>query len=442
MDHPAAPQDDHGHRLRTIAWIALGVAVAYLVWWGIRRGLETSFDLTVGFSAGQAWLHGRNPYDSAILTDVFASSGGGTDAAQQLDTLLNVYFPTTLPLFVPSGIVDWSEAKLLMLVVNTVASAFVALGLCRVLEWRFSEPRSVLFVAFVLALAPLHTSIAIGQSAIIATGLIVAAIILDRSGRPVASGIAYGLATAAKVQLGLPFLAYQFWRRRWTSAGTGSLVLAALTLMAVIRMEVATVPWLTSWSTNLQRLSGAGGFNDASPLNPERYSLVNLQYLIGSFGISDDVADVVTYLLVGLAALLFVTLLRVRPPSDKLLAPAVIATLSLLVTYHRYYDAVILALPIAWAMMVWQTGQRRLAVVALVLCADFILPVQTALHDFEQRQVLPSAVTDGFLWQSVLMTQHVWALVILAAVLLLAAAGAGRSGREPIGLLADRVPAD
>jgi hypothetical protein len=108
----------------------------------------------------------------------------------------------------------------------------------------------------------------------------------------------------------------------------------------------------------------------------------------------------------------------VREERRDLLAIAVIAPLSLLVVYHRYYDAVLLAFPIAWALSRWEAGERRLAAATLLLCADFLLPAQTALHEVQQRQILPLAVTDNPIWTSILMTQHVWALVLLVPVLL------------------------
>ena len=58
----------------------------------------------------------------------------------------------------------------------------------------------------------------------------------------------------------------------------------------------------------------------------------------------------------------------------------------------------------------------------LVLSADFMLPFQTALHDMQQSQLLPAWLTDGPIWETVLITQHVWALILMTLVLLFAAA--------------------
>lgn len=414
-----------------MAWALLAISAAYLAWRGIARGLATSFDLTVGFAAGKAWLQGLDPYDPAVLGRVLAATSAGADTVNQLDTLRNVYVPTTLPLYVPLGLFDWLTARTFMVGLNTVASLGIAFGLCRIVGLSLAGPSAIGLIALVLAFAPLHTSMAIGQSAIIATGLIVGAILLDRSGRPVAAGIAYGLAGAAKVQLGLPFLAFQVLRRRWSIAASGGLVAGGLTVVAIARMQVAGVPWTSSWLDNLMTLASPGGINDASTLNPERHSLVNLQYLLGSLGVSAPIADIITIVIVGMATLGAIALARRIPQSQELVVLALIAPLSLLVVYHRYYDAVILTLPIAWAFSAWRTGQRMLAALVLVLCADFLVPAQIALNAVENRQILPSEITDGFLWRSVLTTQHVWALVVMAAVLLWAMVMAGRDRHDP-----------
>ena len=112
------------------------------------------------------------------------------------------------------------------------------------------------------------------------------------------------------------------------------------------------------------------------------------------------------------------------PELQELLALSVVAVLCLLVVYHRYYDAVLLAVPITWSFTALHGAHWREGVAVLLLSADFILPFQTALHAMQQEQLLPAWLTGGPLW-GVLITQHVWALVLMTLVLLLAAA------REP-----------
>ena len=206
-----------------------------------------------------------------------------------------------------------------------------------------------------------------------------------------------------------------------TQATTSCLALVGLTVLSVVRMQVAGGPWLNSWLANLSWLSRPGGMNDPSMQNPDRYSLINLQYPLSSLIADGALVQLMTLSAVGLAALALVWLRRGRDPHPDLLALAIVAVLGLLVAYHRYYDAVLLAIPIAWACSVVGTPRWRQGVVVLALCADFILPFQTALNAV-QNQILPSSLTGGVFWNAVVLAQHAWALTLMAIVLLVAAA--------------------
>ena len=197
-------QDRPRRRALAFGWLAVVAAVLYLTWWGILRGAAASGDLAVGYGAGSAWVRGEDPYDLAVLTAHVRAGGADQPIAGRLQTLLDVYFPTTLPSFAPLAPLSWDQAKFAVLALNIAAAAFIAWGLVRLLGWRRSEARTLWLVAFVLGLAPLHTTMAIGQVAILATAAIVAAMVLERSGRPIWAGVFYGLAIVLKVQIGLP----------------------------------------------------------------------------------------------------------------------------------------------------------------------------------------------------------------------------------------------
>ena len=109
-----------------------------------------------------------------------------------------------------------------------------------------------------------------------------------------------------------------------------------------------------------------------------------------------------------------------------LLALLADAVLGLLVTYHRYYDAVVLALPIAWAFSMVGTTRWRQAALVILLCTDFIFPVLGAMRLADERQMLPLGLTDSLIWRVVLLPIHVWVLVSLVAVLLWSLARAPR----------------
>ncbi len=161
--------------------------------------------------------------------------------------------------------------------------------------------------------------------------------------------------------------------------------------------------------------------NDPSPQNPDRYTLVNLQYPLDSLLNNDAAGTALTLAFVGVAAALLVWLIRGHYPRAKSLALATVAVLGLLVTYHRYYDAVLLAIPVAWAFSTFGTRRWASGALLLVLCADFLLPLQTALNDMQQRGLVPAWLTGNWIWDSVVLAQHAWALVLMVGILLWAA---------------------
>jgi len=409
--------------LQILPWLAVLLAAAYLSWRGVWRGAGNSEDLAVGFSAARAWLLGHDPYDAAVLNrDLFLAGGADLTNSGLLELLRNVYFPTTLPVLAPLALVSWPEARVLGLVINVGASLFIALGVSHLLGWRLTSPRALALTSFVLVLAPVDATIAVGQTCIMATAAVVWAVLLERSGRATASGVMWGLATAIKVQVGLPFVAYLLWRRRWAPALASCLVLVGLTVLSVVRLQVAGASWLTGWLANLSWVSRPGGINDPGMQNSSRVLMINLQYPLSSLVADGVLVQLITFSAVGVAALALVWLSRGRDPHPDLLVLAVVAVLGLLVTYHRYYDAVLLAIPIAWACSVIGTPRWCQGVVVLALCADFTLPFQTIARDVQRSQILPSWLTGGFFWNDVVLVQHVWALALMATVLLMAAA--------------------
>jgi hypothetical protein len=117
-----------------------------------------------------------------------------------------------------------------------------------------------------------------------------------------------------------------------------------------------------------------------------------------------------------------VALIRGRYPRDELLALSSVAVLTLLVTYHRYYDAVLLVLPLVWGFSAIGSARRVQAVTVVLLCAVFILPVPSNLFDLQQAGALPAWVVQHPLWESFVLTHQVWALILMALTLLWAAA--------------------
>jgi hypothetical protein len=132
---------------------------------------------------------------------------------------------------------------------------------------------------------------------------------------------------------------------------------------------------------------------------------------------------VVAIAAVGVIALAFVWLRRGRDAHPDLLTLAMVSVLTLLVTYHRYYDAVLLVIPMAWAASALSGPSARSGFVVLLLCGGFLLPVQNLILPWflSRTELIPTVVTSNPIWNAGVLAQNTWMLVAMGVVLLLEA---------------------
>ena len=74
---------------------------------------------------------------------------------------------------------------------------------------------------------------------------------------------------------------------------------------------------------------------------------------------------------------------------------------------------------------------RAVAGLVLLCCADFMFPFQATLSVLEEGGSVPAWLTGTLVWDAILLAQHVWALVVLAGVLIVAGTRVDVSLRVP-----------
>ena len=124
----------HDPARRVVAWGVLVAAVAYFAVRGIWRALQQSGDLKFGYASAQALLRGLDPYDPRYAQQVLVAGGG--DMANVVAGFHNVFFPTTLPLFIPISLGTWAQAQWLGLCINVILTGVIVVGIIHMLEWR------------------------------------------------------------------------------------------------------------------------------------------------------------------------------------------------------------------------------------------------------------------------------------------------------------------
>jgi hypothetical protein len=370
-----------------------------------------------GIALGLAWswFSYQPPYDFKRFWQVGHDLAAGRDyyaldprAGRQM--ILNP--PTVLPLFRLWANLPVREACRYWVALNSVA-ILALIPLAQSAQRARMSPRPprlpgevVLILSAALILSPGHVmGLALGQVSLWAALAILAALAAQGRGRPILAGICLAAATA-KVHTLLPFLLlFHRWRDwpAWASFGLSCLLLCAMS------GDLAGLPARCLKTLEvIAETHEPGKVNDYAFEGPSHASLVGLDHALYRLGLRDRDAIRSAQLgaLAALAAVLAWLLARGRIPPG--LDCALVALFSAIFLYHRTYDLLILALPLAFAALAAQTAapkiRRRLAALAVVallamqVSADGLLAVEEwsfaqapALAATAQALILPIA---------------------------------------------------
>jgi hypothetical protein len=328
---------------------------------------------------------------------------------------------TCLFLLVPLAVLPWPVAYLAWLII-TLCLIFGLIGsLLAFGGFGRNDWRAYVFVAFSLALAPLHTGLGAGSIVISTVALCGIALALEERGREIIAGILFGIAVCLKPQIGLPFLAYYLLRRHWRLSGIAAGVVVTTALLAMARLAISGTPWLQNYRLDNKVLLATGILSDFTERNPIRFSLINLQVLFYAFLHHAVAANVlalaVSAALFGIWVWLVVRklVLRNRSP-DVLLAMGTLAVLSLLPVYHRLYDAFLLIFPLCWSLR--EFSGSKAARGAFLLMLPFLVPGGSALEVFQLRGQIPEGFVRSWYWTRFVMPHQIWFLLLLSLLLL------------------------
>jgi hypothetical protein len=415
-----------------LVWTCLLAALfiaagAMFTWRGPLRALQMGNDLAVYYTCARAWLHGGNPYDLATLQAEALQAGGAP--AGLLNDALNP--PTTFVLLAPLALLDWATARAVWLGVNLLSLLLALVALTRLARPELTPARTLLLAAFVLGLAPVQTSVALGQLILPVAACIVWGMVAQRSGRGYLAGVLFALAAGLRPQVGAVYLGYLLLRGWWRPVLSAALAGAVLAAASVGRMLPLGMDWLTSMRANYAAflLGGRGDYAGAWG-----YQFLQLQYPLFALTQNRHVADLVAWAIAAsLGGLLVWFARRARTGQDELLAFGLVSVLGLLPVFHRSYDAAILMVPLAWCLSAHGPGERRWTRAGILLALPFLVAGAALLHTLGASGNVPSWVVDSWWWQGVVVPHQIWLLLGLAVVLTAALATSARrpSGSAP-----------
>lgn len=420
--------------MSTVLIAAVAAAAALFAWRGPWRALHGgSGDSALIYSSARAWLVGANPYDAADTGRVWLEAGGSAEASPAgRGSNVLLYPPPTFALLTPLSVLPWSMAGPAWAGMNAALWVLALRACAGIAGLRFSTAAGRAYWAIGLALAPASTCVAHGQAAIAAVALVaVGQWLRVRAGAAPGGaarwGVLLGLGGVIKPQVAGVFSAYEVGRGRWLAVAASAAVVVGLAIVGIARMEVAGTPWWSSWRANVAAFTL---LDDGNPTvtNPLRYQLINLHYALHTMIESREVVRWLVYAIVaGLCAAYWAADRGGARRRGDLGALAMAGVATLLVVYHRSYDATVLVFALAWGVTAASGGagspagrrERRMGIAAVALVCVFLAPGSAVLAEAVKRGHVPAWAAQSAVWRCVVMPHAVWALLGLGVILVM-----------------------
>jgi hypothetical protein len=351
-----------------LALILLSIGISVL--WGSFQA-HSSFSGMTDFKAvyygARCLIQHGDPYQADQFMRVYLESEWETQFEHVMSGPLHdaislcVNLPTTLFLVAPFALLPWGPACWLW-------TALVAAGLtlAAFLMWKLAASHSSgvsLFLVCIL-LANCFIIFAYGNAAGLVVSLCVVAVWCFLQERFVPAGIlCLAVSLAIKPHdAGLVWLYFLLaggtYRKRALQTLAVTIVLG---LPALLWVSSVAPHWMPELQSNILATSARGALNDPGPasidfLGPD--PIVDLQSVISVLRDDPHIYNPAGYLLSGVLLLAWsLATLRSRvSPANTWLALAAIATLTMLVTYHREHDAKLLLLTVPACAMLWAEG--------------------------------------------------------------------------------------
>jgi hypothetical protein len=379
----------------SLFWLLLCCGISVL--WGYfleRASHDGMIDFKGTFYAARCLLQHSDPYKNGEpLRAYLAEQNDRTLPSHVLRQALseNIYLPTTFILIAPLAILPWGPAHLLWMMLSAGSLILAAL-----LMWNRGAKYSPFISGGLLCfiLANCEAVLATGNTAGIVVGLCVVAVWCILEERFVWAGIlCLAVSLAIKPHdAGLVWLYFLLAGGIYRKRALQTLaVITIVGLPAILWISHVAPHWLPELRSNLLAQSAPGGQANPGPNSANTGSgpsmIISLQTAIYVFRDDPRIYNLVSYLVCG--ALLLIGLVRTLrsrfSQRGAWLALAAIVPITILVTYHRPYDAKLLLLAVPACAMLWAEGRpiRWLALLVttagIVFTADIPLTILVTL---------------------------------------------------------------
>lgn len=370
-----------------LAMILLSGGISLL--WGFYLGQTGNgwADFRAVYYGSRCLMEHHDPYKVSDLEDVYRAEKGAppyeTKNAHQAVTLY-VNVPTTFVLVAPFALLPWGPAHLLWIAFTT-GVFFLAAILMWDIGARYAPGVSTVLTCILLINC--ESLFVAGNTAGITVGLCIVAVWCFVEERFVVAGVlCLGLSLAMKPHDGgLVWLYFLLASTAFRKRALQSLsITAVLGLTAYLWISHVAPHWMQEWRFNLWTIAQPGGINEPGPNSLTGRSsamVIDLQAAISVFRNDPRIYNPVSYVVCGALLLAWAvrTLARSSSRLQVWVGLAAVTALTMLVTYHRPWDAKLLLLTIPACAMLWAGGRRLGWIAVLVNGAGMVLTGDTFL---------------------------------------------------------------
>jgi glycosyl transferase family 87 len=384
---------------------------------GPLRAITLSSDFALPYVAARAWRTGANPYDHNALDRIWQEAGGKPERKPLRTTTPSIYPPTTLILLAPLTYLPWPAACYLMLIIN-VSLIILVLRLLLHLAQFADGWKSTFFLAIAFGLAPLHTGIALGNLIVASAALAFLSLWAASTKKDSLSGIFLALALCLKPQVGgIIWLGYAL-QRRWRISAIAIGISLMLAFFAIGRLGVRQADWMNHWKSNYLESVSESGTNSPTASNGSRHHLLNIQWLLHTFLERRWLVNLLTFTFIGIQFAILCVIIKKRGLNENyILFLSALIALGLLSSYHRFYDAMLLILPLLWSLTAISGMYRKEARLCLLLILPFLVPGAVILKEAIVAGYLPRNWESSWWWNSIALPHQVWLLAGLSVCL-------------------------
>ncbi len=408
---------DHELRSRRDLWVAalFAASLIFFIDRGAYRAIRysTTGDFSTVYAATRCWLHGTNPYDRPALKSELIKAGAPSDIQHDQDINPSVYLPSAMPWTALFGSLRWDGANIAWCLLSLILFAF---SLHAILVWSGLPPQGKWFTACAaLAFSPTYVGIYDGNPGVTVISLISLSICLRAEQYAIASGALLGIALCFKPQLAICALCvFAVWKN-WKAIAAAFTVFVISLALGIVVVSSFGHNW-TWWNSEQQNIAisfQSGGQSDPAPTSAVAWQMLNTQALLSYVIRNRHECDFAVWLLaISLTAIFWRARRRNMLPSfwrDV----AFFSSVTLMITYHRYYDAQLFLLLIPSLAGMWKSNRTSFT----VICGCLLLlafPLQSIFARWLGTQANVESIQ-----QSLLLRNQPAAVLLIAVTLAL-----------------------